>query len=188
MLPFDRRVVQLYGSCTQDGNILLVLELMQVTDDCCKCPLFGQLVLLQMCVVIKCIYLRHVLMLHASWYSTKQTLLFQAATDCHCASSHKLDSQYHHMFVPDCTHLQQTMLLEAVHSPACKHLQWQLCWKRDVIFTCLTIVAESLHNITLGLTLAGHLHQSLGLDAPHDPLSWPPAMSPLHGLFARSLS
>lgn len=29
-LPFDRRVVQLYGSCTQEGNVLLVLEFMQV--------------------------------------------------------------------------------------------------------------------------------------------------------------
>ena len=29
-LPFDPRVVQLYGSCTQDGNVLLVLEFMQV--------------------------------------------------------------------------------------------------------------------------------------------------------------
>ena len=31
MLPFDRRVVQLYGSCTQGSNIQLVLEFMQVT-------------------------------------------------------------------------------------------------------------------------------------------------------------
>ena len=30
MLPYDRRVVQLYGSCTQEGNILLVLEFMEV--------------------------------------------------------------------------------------------------------------------------------------------------------------
>lgn len=31
MLPFDRRVVQLYGSCTKGDNIQLVLEFMQVT-------------------------------------------------------------------------------------------------------------------------------------------------------------
>ena len=30
MLPYDRRIVQYYGSCNQDGNILLVLEFMQV--------------------------------------------------------------------------------------------------------------------------------------------------------------
>ena len=35
-LPFDRRVVQLYGSCTQGTNIQLVLEYMQVTISQCK--------------------------------------------------------------------------------------------------------------------------------------------------------
>ena len=47
ILPFDRRVVQLYGSCTQGTNIQLVLEYMQVTLVCastlglpkCRCQL-----------------------------------------------------------------------------------------------------------------------------------------------------
>ena len=38
MLPFDRRIVQFYGSCTKGSNILLVLELMQVTASTRKCP------------------------------------------------------------------------------------------------------------------------------------------------------
>lgn len=41
MLPFDRRVVQLYGSCTKGDNIQLVLEFMQVTTHQCKYPLFA---------------------------------------------------------------------------------------------------------------------------------------------------
>ena len=42
MLPFDRRVVQLYGSCTKGSNILLVLELMQVTVSRCKYSVSGK--------------------------------------------------------------------------------------------------------------------------------------------------
>ena len=69
MLPFDRRVVQFFGSCTQDGKILLVLEFMQVTFSCCKqlnffWPKFAFAV---KWIAIKCTHLLHVLMLHALW-------------------------------------------------------------------------------------------------------------------------
>ena len=40
-LPFDKNVVQFHGSCAQDGNILLVLEYMQVTINPCIHPLPG---------------------------------------------------------------------------------------------------------------------------------------------------
>ena len=49
MLPFDRRVVQLYGSCTQHGNILLVLEFMKVTLSPCNYLLQNA----ELCVAIK---------------------------------------------------------------------------------------------------------------------------------------
>ena len=39
-IPFDRRVVQLYGSCSLDGHTLLVMEFMEVTylsdRQCCS--------------------------------------------------------------------------------------------------------------------------------------------------------
>ena len=50
MLPFDRRIVQLYGSCTHDNNILLVLELMEVIMRQCKVALPGWAMLLQTCI------------------------------------------------------------------------------------------------------------------------------------------
>ena len=47
MIPFDNRVVKLYGSCTLDNNIVLVLEFMEVSS-----PFSGNVRLLQLCTTV----------------------------------------------------------------------------------------------------------------------------------------
>lgn len=78
MLPFDQRIVQLYGSCTKDGNILLVLELMQVTFCWCKYPVPTHLLLLLLCIATAVIEPAHIPMLHALFCTTCR-FSFQAA-------------------------------------------------------------------------------------------------------------
>ena len=78
MLPFDRRIVQLYGSCTKDSNILLVLELMQVTFGWCNCPIAYPS---PASAAVYCHFMNeyvHMSMLHATFFVIYRCL-FQAA-------------------------------------------------------------------------------------------------------------
>ena len=83
MLPFDQRIVQLYGSCTKDGNILLVLELMQVTFCWCKYPVPTHLLLLLLCIATAVIEPAHIPACHLLY--NMQILISGCNTSCESA-------------------------------------------------------------------------------------------------------
>lgn len=75
-LPFDRRVVQLYGSCTQEGNVLLVLEFVQV-----RLPLLDLLLVVQLRTATGHNDCLHMFVLHAWQRQNSKSGARQADSD-----------------------------------------------------------------------------------------------------------